>query len=67
MESLAPEARVDTAVRLVPVHRLEPMRSGRERVADVVVVACVGGDRRELRRTAMIECIGVDSEQRTEC
>src|SRR6267142_1607315 len=66
METLAPGTRIDIAVRLALVHRLEPMRSGRERVADVVVMACDCGDRRELRRAAVVECIGVDGEQRTD-
>jgi hypothetical protein len=56
--------RVDVAIRLAPMHPLESMRSGRERVADVVVVARDGGDRRELRRTAMVECIGFVGKQR---
>src|SRR5262249_49243317 len=59
-------ARVGIAVRLAPVQRLEPMRSGREGVADVVMVTCDGGDRRKLGRAAMIESIGVDGEQRTD-
>jgi hypothetical protein len=65
MKSLAPGTRVDIAVRFAPVHWLEPMRSGRERIADVIVVTRDGGDRRELQGAAMIECIGVDGEQRT--
>jgi ABC transporter substrate binding protein len=45
---------------------LELMRSGRERVADVVVATHDGGDRRELRRAAVVEGVGVDGEQRTD-
>jgi hypothetical protein len=47
------------------VHRLEPIRGGREDVADVVVAQCDGGDRREFRGAPVIECIGIDGEQRT--
>jgi hypothetical protein len=54
----------DITVRLAPAHRLESVRSGRERFADVVVKTCDGGDRRELRRAAMVECIRIDGEQR---
>src|SRR5450755_2528072 len=46
--------------------RLELMRSGRERVADVVVATHDGGDRRELRRAAVVEGVGVDGEQRAD-
>jgi hypothetical protein len=42
------------------------MRGGREDVADVVVVPHGGGDRRELRGAGVVECIGVDGEQRTD-
>src|SRR5215831_12246668 len=66
MEALAPRSRVDVAVRLAAVHRREAMWRGRKNVADLVVALHDGGDRRELRRAAVVEGVGVDGEQRAD-
>jgi hypothetical protein len=62
MESLAPRPRVDVATGLAAMDRREPMWRGRESVADVVVAQRDGGNRSELRRAAVVECVRVDSE-----
>jgi len=66
MESKTPGTRIDVAIRLALMDRLEPIRIFREGVADVVVALHDGGDRREFRRATMVECVGVDGEQRAD-
>src|SRR5580693_10144302 len=66
MESEAPRTRIDVAIRLALMDRLEPIRIFREGVADVVVALHDGGDRREFRRAAVVEGVGVDGEQRAD-
>lgn len=58
--------RIDVAIGVAPVYRLEPIGGGREGVADVVVAQRDGGDRGELRRAAMVESVGFDREQRAD-
>jgi hypothetical protein len=66
VESSAPGTWVDIAIELAPVHRLEPIRAGREDATDIIVTPRDGTDRRELRGAAAIEGIGIDGEQRTD-
>jgi hypothetical protein len=57
---------VDVAVRLTAVDGLEPAGCRREDVADVVVAHRDSRDGRELRGAAVVECVSVDGEQRTD-
>ncbi|WP_162500037.1 hypothetical protein [Bradyrhizobium vignae] len=49
IEALPPRARIDIDIDFAPVHSLEPIERGRERVADVVVAQHDGRYRGELR------------------
>ena len=66
VKAVAPGADVHPAAGFGSEDRLEQQRCHRERVADVVVATHDGGDRRELRRAAVVEGVGVDGEQRAD-
>src|SRR6516164_239916 len=66
MESLAPRPRVNVAIRLAAMDRRKPMWCGGKNVTDVVVAQRDGRNRGELRPAAMVECVGVDGEQRAD-
>ena len=66
VETPAPGTRIDVAIGLTPVHWRELVRRGRKGLADLVMAQCDGGDRRELRRVAVVERIGINGEQRAD-
>src|SRR5664279_3284556 len=66
MEALAPRPRIDVSIWFAAMDRREPVWRGREGIADVVVAHCDGRNCGELRSAAVVECVGVDGEQRTD-
>jgi hypothetical protein len=51
---------------LQPLDRREPTWCSGKNITDVVVAQRDGRNRGELRRAAMVECVGVDGEKRTD-
>src|SRR5258708_31384473 len=66
MESLAPRPRINVAIRLAAMDRRKPTWCSGKNITDVVVAQRDGRNRGELRRAAMVECVGVDGEKRTD-